>query len=127
MTTENTDKKATVMPDVDIYENEHNFTVFADMPGVVESDVDVDVSGDVLTICAKSSLTIPEAYSKQYSESKAVNYRRSFNLKNNVDADKIKAEIKDGVLALMLPKKEEAKPKKIEVKTSSDKKLLGLF
>lgn len=112
----NKDKRV-VSPNVDIYENERNFTLFVDIPGATEEQVDVDVNGDVLTISAETSLTIPETYRTQYLERNAVNFSRSFNLKNSVNTEQINAEYKDGVLAVVLPKKEEVKPRKIKINT----------
>jgi len=113
-------EKRVVNPNVDIYENENNFTLFVDIPGATEEQVDIDVNGDVLTISAETSLTIPETYRAQYVERNAVNFSRSFNLKNSVNTEKITAEYKDGVLAVVLPKKEEVKPKKIKINTSGN-------
>jgi len=112
----NRDKRV-VSPNVDIYENEGNFTLFVDIPGATQEQVDVDVNVDVLTISAETSLTIPDTYRAQYVERNAVNFSRSFNLKNSVNTEQIKAEYKDGVLAVVLPKKEEVKPKKIKINT----------
>lgn len=116
-----------VMPDVDIYENDNNFTIFVDLPGVPEKNVNVNVESDILTITAESKVKIKDEYKPLYGGRQKRAYRRSFNLKNSVDTENVIAELKDGVLALSLAKKEEVKPKRIKVNKAGDKKLLGFI
>lgn len=101
-------------PPVDIFEKENDLIVVADLPGVDKADVDVRVEDNVLTISAKSKNVLP--IDPHYREYELLNYHRQFELSDKVDQEQIKAELTNGVLVLTLPKKEEAKPRKIEVK-----------
>jgi len=105
------------VPAVDIYESENELTLLADMPGVPIDNVDIDLNDDQLTI--KGTATEEDqggtALLKEYSVG---DYYRQFTVSSAIDREKIKASMKDGVLKLVLPKAEAAKPRKIEVKTS---------
>ncbi|MGA7875582.1 MAG: Hsp20/alpha crystallin family protein [Desulfoferrobacter sp.] len=105
------------IPAVDIYESENELTLLADMPGVPIDNVDIDLNDDQLTI--KGTAAAEEqggtALLREYSVG---DYYRQFTVSSAIDREKIKASMKDGVLKLVLPKAEAAKPRKIEVKTS---------
>ena len=88
-----------------------------DLPGVAKEDVDVRVENDILTIAGRAKSAIPGEVS--YREYELVNYFRQFEVTEKVDQEKIKAEMKYGVLTVHLPKAEKAKPKRIEVKVAS--------
>lgn len=106
----------TLVPPVDIFETDEGLAVVADLPGVEKSDVDVRVENDILTLKAtpKSGLAVEP----QYREYQLLNFFRQFQLSEAVDQERIKAEMKNGVLIIRLPKREEAKPKQINVKVS---------
>jgi len=99
---------------VDIFENEDGLVVVADLPGVDRQSLDVRVENSVLTIKAPAKGTMPS--DPQYREYQLFPFFRQFQLSDTVDQERIKAELKHGVLILSLPKKEQAKPKQIEVK-----------
>jgi HSP20 family protein len=104
-------------PAVDIYETDAGLTVLADLPGVARDDLEVDVREGVLTI--EGRVRGPEARLKPvYSEYGIGGYSRRFSLGNDIDASRIEAELKDGVLRLALPKADRLKPRKVEVKTA---------
>ncbi|MDD5309358.1 MAG: Hsp20/alpha crystallin family protein [Deltaproteobacteria bacterium] len=104
-------------PAVDIFETDAGLTVLADLPGVDRDHLEVDVRDGVLTV--EGRVSEPEARFKPvYSEYGIGGYSRRFSLGNDIDASKIEAELKDGVLRLVLPKTERLKPRKVEVKTS---------
>lgn len=105
------------VPAVDIYESEDDLTLLADMPGVPIENVDIDLNDDQLTIkgTAAAEEEIGTALLKEYSVG---DYYRQFTVSSAIDRAKIEASMKDGVLKLVLPKAEAAKPRKIEVKTS---------
>jgi HSP20 family protein len=105
----------TYTPRVDILENEDELLLFADLPGVKEGDVDIRFENGELTLHARrASAPIPaEAWRW---ESPAGDSFRSFRITERVNAAKIWAELKNGVLTLHLPKVEAAKPRKIAVK-----------
>ena len=90
-------------------------TVVLEMPGVDKSKVDISVEDGVLTIEGRLDFSKYEGMQPVYTEYNIGHYRRSFSLSNKIDQSKISAEMKDGVLTLMLPKAEEAKPRRISV------------
>ena len=103
---------------LDVYETEEALVVTADMPGVKPEDLDISITGDVLTIKgeAKSESEVKrESYHRQ--ERRYGAYSRSVALPTPVNADKAEAKFKDGVLTLTIPKAEEAKPKVIKVQS----------
>ncbi len=103
------------IPAVDILENANEIVVLADMPGVESKNVDIDLKDNQLTITGK--VDPPEA-GKEVSLYKEFNwgdYVRQFTLSNVIDQGKISAKMEKGVLRLVLPKVEKAKPQKIKV------------
>jgi HSP20 family protein len=105
-----------ITPPVDIYETANGLVVTADLPGVAKPGLDVRVENNLLTIrgeAAHAALGDPV-----YREYGLVNFFRQFELNDKVDQSKISAELKHGVLTLNLPRAEEAKPRKIEVKAA---------
>lgn len=104
---------------VDIREEDDAFFVDAEVPGVGADDVQIDVEKNVLTIRGERK-TEKEQSEGTYRrvERQYGSFTRSFTLPETVDADKISADLKDGVLALRLPKKEAPSPRSISVKTS---------
>jgi len=114
--TETTQNQSALLPPVDIYEDETGFTLTADLPGVSKERLGVKVNGDNLLIEGDVSVPAPEDMELVYAEILASSYRRSFTLSRELDASKIEANLKDGVLKLRIPKAEEARPRKIEIK-----------
>lgn len=106
----------TLIPPVDIFDVDDGLAVVVDMPGVEKEDIDVRVENDVLTLAGKAAHSTPG--NSLYREFDLVNYFRQFQLSEHVDQEKIKAEMKYGVLTVFLPKAEKAKPKKISVSVS---------
>ena len=105
-----------ISPPVDIYESAQGLVVKADLPGVAKEGLDVRVENHLLTIRGKAAhVASGEPVYREYG---LVNFFRQFELNERVDASKISAELKHGVLTLSLPKAEEAKPRKIEVRTA---------
>lgn len=106
----------TFTPRTDIIEQENSILVIADMPGVDEKSVDINVEKHVLTITGKVE---PEDFGNHrlaYHEYEVGDYQRQFTLSDQIDVDGIEAGISNGVLRLELPKSEAVKPRKIEVK-----------
>ena len=103
------------VPSADIYETQDALTVILEMPGVEKSNVDVRVEDGVLSVLGKLDLSKYQGLQPLYVEYNVGHYSRSFQLSSKVDQSKIAAELKDGVLALTLPKLEQAKPRTIEV------------
>jgi HSP20 family protein len=105
------------MPNVDIFETEDALTVVLEMPGVDRDHIGIGVDNGVLTVEGSIDFGKYEGLEPVYSEYNVGPYRRSFRISNQIDQDKISAEMRDGVIKLVLPKAEEAKPRKIEVRS----------
>ncbi len=103
-------------PTVDIYENEDEILLHADMPGVVKEDIAVDIDNGTLSISGVRKLKTEGVAT--YEEFSDVEYVRSFSVPQTIDVEKVEAELKNGVLRLHLPKSEAAKPRQIEIKTA---------
>ena len=117
VTGESTRNVPVFVPAVDIYESENALTLLADMPGVPIENVDIDLDSDQLTI--RGGIPQTEETGKViFREYTAGDYHRQFTLSSDIDREKIQASMKDGVLKLVLPKAEVAKPIKITVKSS---------
>ncbi|HLA76089.1 MAG TPA: Hsp20/alpha crystallin family protein [Vicinamibacteria bacterium] len=103
-------------PPVDIYEHEGNIVLKAELPGVDPKDVDVRLENNVLTLRGERKFG-GEVTRENYHrvERSYGNFSRSFTLPSVVDQQHIKADFKDGVLQVTLPKREEAKPKQIQI------------
>jgi HSP20 family protein len=112
---ETTAPARTFVPATDIYETEAALTIVMEMPGTIKEDLDVSVEGDVLYVDGRVRFDNYEGLQPVYTEYNIGHYRRSFALTNKVDQRKISAEMKDGVLTLVLPKAEEAKPRRIAI------------
>jgi HSP20 family protein len=106
-----------VTPPVDIYENGDGLVVKADLPGVAKENLDVRVENGLLTIQTNPA-HVTGSGAPIYREYELVNFFRQFELSDKVDQQKISADLKHGVLTLKLPRAEEAKPKRIEVKVT---------
>lgn len=106
-------------PPVDIYEDAEGITLRAEVPGLTAEDIDIRLENNTLSLKGERKLE---------HEDKKENYRRiernygsftrTFSLPPNVDADRVRAETKHGVLNVFLPRREETKPKQIRVKVS---------
>ena len=89
--------------------------VVLEMPGVVKENVDVNVENDILTIEGRIDYSKYEGLSPVYTEYNVGHYVRSFQISSKIEQGEISAELKDGVMTLVLPKAEKAKPRKIKV------------
>ena len=104
-------------PAADIYEDSGGITVEADLPGVSRERLNIEVDGNNLTIDGTIGVEMPDGMEALHAEIGSTHLRRSFTLSNELEADKISAELKDGVLRLYLPKRQELQTRKIEVTT----------
>jgi HSP20 family protein len=106
-------------PPVDIFENADNIVLKAELPGVDPKDVEIRVEDNTLYLKGERKFE-KEVKEENYHrvERSYGSFARSFSLPNSIDADKVVADYKDGLLTLTMPKREEAKPKtiKIEIK-----------
>lgn len=105
-----------VTPPVDIYETAEGLVVKADLPGVAKDGLDLQVENNLLTIRARASHAAPGDL--LYREYELAHFFRQFELTDRVDQQRISADLKNGVLTLSLPKAEEAKPRRIDVRLS---------
>jgi HSP20 family protein len=109
-------------PPVDIFETEHDLILKAELPDMEEKDIDVRVENNTLTLSGERK------YEKELKEENALRmeryygtFSRTFTLPNTVKVDAIKAEYKNGLLTVKLPKREEAKPKQIKIAVTNGK------
>ncbi len=103
-------------PPVDIYETEDAIVLKAELPGVDAKDVEVRVEDNNLYLKGERKFE-KEVKEQNYHrvERSYGSFARSFSLPNSISADKVKAEFRDGLLTLTMPKREEAKPKTIKI------------
>ena len=104
-----------VVPPVDVFEDEASITLLADLPGVPREQLHVRVDGDSLVLEATAATAGPENMEMVYGELQCPAYRRQFTLSRELDASRIEAQLRDGVLRLTIPKAEEARPRRIQV------------
>jgi HSP20 family protein len=106
-------------PALDVYEDKENFVVKAELPGMKREDIEVSFQDGSLSISGeRKSETKHEAAETHRAERFFGRFQRTLTLPTAVATDKVKAEYKDGVLTVTLPKTEEAKPKRIDVSVS---------
>ena len=106
----------TYTPKADIWESANSFSIMAEMPGVEKEGVNVKLEEGVLSIIGRVQPASFEGYNLAVSEYKVGNFERAFQISDEINEDKIQATMANGVLNLVLPKKEAVKPKQIEVK-----------
>jgi len=104
-----------VAPAVDIYEDAGGITLIADMPGVSRDRLDVRLDGDNLSIEGRVELEAPTGMRALWAEVNVPRFRRTFTLSRELDAQRIEANLKDGVLTLRVPKQAQAQPRRIAV------------
>ncbi|MDQ7032525.1 MAG: Hsp20/alpha crystallin family protein [Desulfonauticus sp.] len=110
-----TPKEIIFSPYTDIIEKEDGFYIVMDLPGVDKDNLDIDLKENELEIRAKINWTKPEKAKDIHVEFVPGEFRRQFTISDVVDKEKIKANLKNGVLNLFLPKAEKAKPRKIKI------------
>ena len=110
------------IPAMDVYQTPNEFVVKASLPGTKPDDVDIDITGDTLTI--KGETKAEQEIKKEdylYQERRYGSFSRSLVLPSGLQADKTEATMENGILTLTIPKAEEAKPKAIKVKAREKK------
>ncbi len=102
-------------PLADVYETENDFRIVLEVPGLSKDDFKISFNDGVLTV--RGERKRPQAKEESYflTERPYGRFQRTFTLPGNVQADKISASYKDGLLTITIPKKEEAKPKEIPI------------
>jgi HSP20 family protein len=103
------------VPVTDIFETEQALVVVLEMPGVGKESVDVRVENEILIIQGRLDFSNYDGLQPVYTEYNIGNYARSFEISSRIDSDRISADLRDGVMTLVLPKVEKAKPRRIAV------------
>ena len=107
-----------LLPPVDIVEDQNGITVKADLPGVSRENLSISVDGETLTVEGAVALGESQKMEAVYAEVRVARYRRSFVLGRDLDTERIDAAMRNGVLTLHVPKREQAKPRRIPVKAA---------
>jgi HSP20 family molecular chaperone IbpA len=107
-------QRPAVAPRVDVYENDNEYLIVADLPGVKQADLKLDIDDDELKL--EGTRNPQEPGGLVAGETRAVDYRRKFVVPQGVDREKIDAELSAGVLRLRLPKAEALRPRQISVR-----------
>lgn len=108
----------TLMPRVDVLEDQAGITILADLPGVAKERLELKIDGDVLVIEGVIAPFAPGTLEPVYAEINLARYRRSFTLSRELDASGSRAGLKDGVLTLRIPKQAKAQPRRISVQVT---------
>jgi HSP20 family protein len=107
------------LPSIDLYEDRDSLILRAELPGMKKEDIDISLHGDVLTLSGeRKEEEVFDNAAAYRSERFLGKFQRSLTLPVSVNANKVQASYKDGILTVTLPKAEEAKSKQIEVKVS---------
>jgi HSP20 family molecular chaperone IbpA len=104
-------------PLIDIHEGPEGLILEADLPGVSENNLNVQLEDNVLTLHAKVTSPFPEGARVLHEEYRVSDFYRSFILSDEVERNKISAELRNGVLRLSLPKAERARTRRIEIRS----------
>ena len=109
------DSEVPLIPAVDIFEDAHQITVQAEMPGVSKEGLTVQADRNSLLIEGAITLDLPAGISALYADLKTTKYRRSFALSGELETEHIAASLKDGLLTVRIPKRAEFRTRKIKV------------
>jgi HSP20 family protein len=116
--TKQREQELALAPPVDIFEDVHGITVQAEMPGVSRDRLNIQADRNNLLIEGDVVIDMPQGIEAVYADLRATRYRRSFVLSGELDADKIEANLKDGLLTVRIPKRSEFRPRRIEVQAA---------
>ncbi|WZO99439.1 Hsp20/alpha crystallin family protein [Isosphaeraceae bacterium EP7] len=105
-------------PQVDIHEGPDGLILEADLPGVSDDSVTIQLEDNILNLEARVTFSVPEGAVALHEEFPSTSFKRSFILSDEVDRSRISAELKNGVLRLFLPKADRARTRRIEIKMS---------
>jgi HSP20 family protein len=112
------DDRGWTVPPVDIFEDGDAVTLVADMPGVAGDKLHVGIDHEVLTLEGEADIAFPDGLEAVHVDTPSARYRRTFTLSGDLDPAEISAELKDGVVTVRIPKRAEAKPRRVEVKVA---------
>jgi HSP20 family protein len=105
--------------DATIHDGGQELVISADVPGLTDKDVRIQLTNDVLTVEGERTVKAPEGYSAHRQERAGYKFSRSFTLPCKIDADRCTATVKDGVLTVQMAKAKEAQPRQIAVKSGN--------
>ncbi|HPJ38461.1 MAG TPA: Hsp20/alpha crystallin family protein [Spirochaetota bacterium] len=111
---ERENSRCVITPGTDIFETEGEYVIKADVPGLQKENVDITIDNGVLELKGKIDVE-NETHDLRAEEFRLHDYYRRFTVGDDIDTGAVKAHMENGVLTLVLPKKEEVKPRKIEV------------
>lgn len=111
-------ERATMLPAVDVVEDATGLTLWVDMPGVPKEAIELKLDGDSLSIGGDIAAIDAPGLQPVYAEVRAGRYERAFTLSRELEASRIEASGKDGVLQLRIPKAQNAQPRRIEVRSA---------
>jgi len=111
-------RRMTLTPAVDVFEDSQGITLWADLPGVTKEKLDVKVHDGNLYIEAEAVVPTPAGLRLQHAEIREPRFARAFSLSPDFDTSKIFANLQNGVLKLTIPRRDEARPRQIEVQTN---------
>jgi HSP20 family molecular chaperone IbpA len=109
---------AVLVPAVDVYEDKQGITLWADLPGVSRDKLEVRVQDGSLSIEGEAVVSTPANLRVQHVEVREPRFARSFTLSPEFDTAKIEASLQNGVLKLTIPRRDEARPRRIEVRAA---------
>ena len=113
------DRAAATSPPIDVIENADAFIVLCELPGIEMDDLDLTVAGESLTIKgSKNRIDIPEGAKVYKREAWSGDFQRTLSLPSSVDVDGVEAIVNNGLLRIVLPKREELKPRKVKLVSS---------
>ena len=115
VTSDTSQNARALLPRVDVLEDDAGITLLADLPGVPKDRLELKIEGDALVIEGTMAPFTPERFEPVYAEVLLPRYRRSFALSRELDASRIEANLKHGVLTLRIPKQAHAQPLRISV------------
>jgi HSP20 family molecular chaperone IbpA len=113
---ESAEQERAIRPPVDIYEDKQGITLRADMPGVSKEHLEIKIDRDSLSIEGTAKIPTPENMEALYADVQTTRYHRSFTMGSELDNEKADASLKDGVLTLHIPKREQYQPRKIDIR-----------
>lgn len=108
-------REPALLPPVDVIEDSAGITLYADLPGVPRDKLELRVEGDRLSIEAELVLPLPPGMESSHAEVQQRRYQRAFTLSHELAADKVSAELSQGVLRVRIPKAEHAQPRRISI------------
>jgi HSP20 family protein len=105
-------------PATDVFEDDDGITLQMDMPGASKDRLTLQVNRDRLDVEAEMQIDMPQGMEALYADVRSTRYQRTFALSSELDTGNIDANLKDGVLTLRIPKRQEVRPRKIDVRAA---------